>query len=179
MSGGKPKVAWARPDTAPDRVVNGYVLVRMHGGATQVVCTVPATTRVCVDNVPPAGSVTYAVRATAGTWFGPDSPPSASLPISVATATLAKLAAPASPATDSGGPVAMVPVPATPTPAPTTESATKPAAVPVTTTPVPAPPEKAEDDTAPPPAPSPAEAKPATTAAEPSASGSADEGIPE
>ena len=64
-------------------------------------------------------------------------------------------------------------------PAPTAESPSKPGAEPVTTTPAPSPPEKTEDDTAPPPASSPAEAKPATTAAEPSASGSADEGIPE
>ncbi|MCO8272313.1 hypothetical protein M1L60_17100 [Actinoplanes sp. TRM 88003] len=130
-------------------------------------------------------SVTFAASAVAGSkwkwaviphyakWSGAEGGLSKALtfPAAPAAPAAAKVAEPP--------PAAKVVAPTTPptTVAPTTEATKKPAAEPVTTAPAPEP-EKTEDETAPPAASSPAVREPASAAPEPSASGSAGEGIP-
>ncbi|MBL7254932.1 hypothetical protein [Paractinoplanes lichenicola] len=170
MADGRPAIEWAQPDVAPSRPVTGYVVVRVHKSGRQVVCTVPAATRTCVDKTPPAGSVSYVVRATASTWTGPDSPASEPLQITLVAAAVAAI--PEVEPAVAGKPAApdLAPAPAAKPPAePDAKPTPKPVGKPTTTPPAP----KEEATTTSPPVSSPAGAESETREPEPSASGSA------
>jgi hypothetical protein len=80
-NGSTPLVRWDAVRFASGHPVGGYLVIRHSKEAQAEACRVPVSTLSCSDNgAMPGTSVTYTVRAIAGTrWVGPASPASGSV----------------------------------------------------------------------------------------------------